>query len=58
MLEFQCYLIFSWYGLKGTLKGKGDGWLDGLSKVKANFSSVVSRLLSELCNGNSKSNTH
>ena len=58
MLEFQCYLILSWYGLKDILRGKGDGWLDGLSKVKANFRSVVSGLLSELCNDNSKSNTH
>ena len=31
MLEFQCYLILSWYGLKDNFKGKG-GWLAGWIK--------------------------
>ena len=41
MLKFQCYIILSWYGFKDAFTGKGGGWLDRLSKVKANFGSVV-----------------
>ena len=41
MLRFQCYFILSWYGFKDAFTGKGGGWLDILSNIKANFSSFV-----------------